>query len=333
MYEWDDDWLARTVEEAIDPDLPIVDPHHHLWEREGFLRYVLPDLHADTGAGHRVEKTVFVECAWDYRTDGPATLRPVGETEAVVRLAEVSASHGAEIAGIVGFADLTLGEGVDEVLSAHVEAGRGRFRGIRHATAFDADPRIRRTHTLPTVQLMADPAFRAGVARLPAHGLSFDAWLYHPQVPELTALARAVPECTFVLDHLGGMLGTGPYEGRRAEILEQWHLDMADLATCPNVIVKLGGIGMVVFGLGFESRPEPPSSADLAASWTEPIVATIERFGVDRCMFESNFPVDKMSCSYVVLWNAFKRIADLAGAGEAERAALFHDTATRVYRL
>ena len=269
------------------------------------------------------------------RPDGAtdATVEAVGKLSEAFEVVEDARGSLYRFHRLSGTADLTLGEGVDEVLSAHVEAGRGRFRGIRHATAFDSDPRIRRTHTLPTVQLMADPAFRAGVARLPAHGLSFDAWLYHPQVPELTALARAVPECTFVLDHLGGMLGTGPYEGRRAEILERWHLDMADLATCPNVIVKLGGIGMVVFGLGFESRPEPPSSADLAASWTEPIVATIERFGVDRCMFESNFPVDKMSCSYVVLWNAFKRIADLAGAGEAERAALFHDTATRVYRL
>ena len=195
MYEWDDAWLARTVEDVIDPDLPIVDPHHHLWERDGFLRYLLDDLHADTGAGHRVEQTVFVECAWDYRTSGPEELRPVGETEAVVRLGEESASRGAEMAGIVGFADLTLGDAVDEVLAAHVEAGRGRFRGIRHATAFDPDPRIRRTHTLPTANLMADPSFRAGVARLAAHGLSFDAWLYHPQIPELTALARAVPEC------------------------------------------------------------------------------------------------------------------------------------------
>jgi predicted TIM-barrel fold metal-dependent hydrolase len=178
---------------------------------------------------------------------------------------------------------------------------------------------------------MAEPAFRAGVARLAAHDLSCDAWLYHPQIPELTALARAVPECTFVLDHLGGMLGTGPYEGRRAEILEQWHLDIAELATCPNVVVKLGGIGMVVFGLGFEARPAAPTSADLAAAWSDPILAAIDRFGVDRCMFESNFPVDKASCSYTVLWNSFKRLT--SGCSAAEKAQLFHDTAARVYRI
>ena len=333
MYVWDEEWVAGTVEEVLDPDLAIVDPHHHLWDREGLGLYLLPQLHADTGAGHRVEKTVFVECMWGYRDDGPEHLRPVGETETVAAVAADSAAAGAEIAGIVGFADLTLGDAVDEVLDAHVSAGQGRFRGIRHATAFDPDPRIRRTHTRPTAQLMADPSFRAGTARLPEHGLSFDAWLYHPQIPELTGLARAVPECTFVLDHLGGPLGTGPYEGRRAEILEQWHLDMAELATCPNVVVKLGGIGMVVFGLGFEALPAPPTSAQLAEAWAEPILAAIERFGVERCMFESNFPVDKMSCSYVVLWNAFKRIAADAGAGPAERAALFRDTATSVYRL
>jgi predicted TIM-barrel fold metal-dependent hydrolase len=161
--------------------------------------------------------------------------------------------------------------------------------------------------------------------------LSFDAWLYHPQIPELTALARAVPEGTFVLDHLGGLLGVGPYEGQRDEILAQWRLDIADLASCPNVVVKLGGIGMVVFGLGFEQLPEPPSSDDLVAAWSGPISYAIEQFGVDRCMFESNFPVDRISFSYAALWNAFKSMT--ADASSAERDALFRGTAARVYRL
>lgn len=334
MYVWDDAWLARRTEAALDPELPIIDPHHHLWERDGMGRYLLGDLHGDTGAGHRVEATVFVECAWGYRPDGPEHLRPVGETETVAAIAEQSAAEGggrAEIKGIVSFADLTLGDAVQEVLDAHADAGRGRFRGIRHATAFDPDPRVRRTHTRPTAGLMADDAFRRGVARLAAAGLSFDAWIYHPQIPELTALARAVPDCTFVLDHLGGMLGTGPYEGRRAEILEQWRIDLAELATCPNVVVKLGGIGMVVFGLGFEQQPDPPTSDDLVAAWGGPLTFAIEQFGADRCMFESNFPVDKMSCSYATLWNAFKKVA--AGASPAERDALFRATAVRAYRL
>jgi predicted TIM-barrel fold metal-dependent hydrolase len=331
MYVWNDAWLAGTSEAIVEPDRPIVDPHHHLWVREGLPTYLLPELHADTGSGHRVEATVFVECAWSYRTDGPDELKPVGETEAVAAVAEQSAASGAEIRGIVSFADLRLGDAVDEVLDAHLEAGRGRFRGIRHATALDADPRIRRTHTRPTAGLMADDDFRRGAHRLAAKGLSFDAWLYHPQIPELTALARAVPEGTFVLDHLGGLLGVGPYEGQRDEILAQWRLDIADLASCPNVVVKLGGIGMVVFGLGFEQLPEPPSSDDLVAAWSEPISYAIEQFGVDRCMFESNFPVDKMSCPYAVLWNAFKKIA--AGASDDEKEALFRSTATSVYRL
>lgn len=329
-FVWDDAWLDRRHEDVLEPALAIIDPHHHLWERAG-ARYLLDDLHADTETGHRVEATVFVECGWAYRPDGPDHLRPVGETEAVAAVAGGSAASGAEIAGIVGFADMILGAAVGEVLDAHIEAGRGRFRGIRHATAHDPDPRVHRTHSKPFAGMMADDRFRAGVRCLAARGFSFDAWLYHPQIPELTALARAVPECSFVLDHLGGMLGTGPYAGRRAEILEGWAPAMAELATCPNVVVKLGGIGMAMFGLGFEARAEPPSSEDLAAAWRAPICDTIERFGVERCMFESNFPVDRVSCSYVTLWNAFKRIT--SGASAPEKAALFSGTAARVYRL
>jgi L-fuconolactonase len=330
VYVWDDRWLDRSVEEPIDPDVPLVDPHHHLWDHEGMGRYLLDELHADTGGGHQVEATVFVECAWGYRPDGPVALRPVGETEAVAAVAEAVTS-GAEIRGIVSFADLTLGDAVDDVLDAHTETGRGRFRGIRHAAAYVSDRAVRRTHTRPAPQLMADAAFRLGAHRLGARGLSFDTWLYHPQIPELTDLARAVPECTFVLDHLGGILGIGSYAGQRAEILRQWRLDMSELAGCPNVVVKLGGIGMVVAGLGFEQHADPPSSDDLVAAWGAPIAFTIEQFGAERCMFESNFPVDRMSCSYVTLWNAFKKMA--ADASTDERAALLGGTATRVYRL
>ena len=331
MYLWNDEWLARRTEEVIDPELAIVDPHHHLWQREGMHTYLLDELHGDTGAGHRVEATVFIECGWGYRVDGPSHLRPVGETEAVTTIADTSAASGAAIKAIVGLADLTLGDGVDDVLDAHIETGRGRFRGIRHATAFDADPRVRRTHTRPSAGLMADPAYRRGVERMASKGLSFDAWIYHPQIPELTDLARAVPDCTFVLDHLGGPLGIGPYEGKRAEILEKWRHDITELARAPNVVMKLGGIGMAVYGAGFEKRADPPTSQDIAAEWGGPITFAIEQFGAERCMFESNFPVDKVSCSYVTLWNAFKRIA--AGASPDEKAALFRGTASRVYRI
>jgi predicted TIM-barrel fold metal-dependent hydrolase len=330
MYVWKDPWLATYEEEALEPELPIVDPHHHLWERDGMLTYLLDELHADTGAGHRVEATVFLECMWGYREDGPEHLRPVGETEAVATLAEKSAATGAEIAGIVSFADLTH-EAVGDVLDAHVDAGKGRFRGIRHATAFDPDPRIRRTHTRPPEGLMGDAAFVRGARVLAERGLCFDAWLYHPQIPELTALARAVPEGRFVLDHLGGILGIGPYEGRRDEVLAGWRRDLAELAACPNVSLKVGGIGMVVYGQGFEQRDTPPTSDDLLAVWAEPLRFAIEAFGPERCMFESNFPVDKVSCSYVVLWNAFKKVS--ADLSPTERLQLFSGTAREFYRL
>jgi predicted TIM-barrel fold metal-dependent hydrolase len=333
MSMWDDAWLAQHGEAILEPELPIVDAHHHLWRRDGAQPYHLAELHADTGAGHRVEQTVFVECAWAYRTDGLEALRPVGETEAVAEVAAASARRGgAEIAGIVGRADMALGDAVDEVLAAHEVAGQGRFRGIRHATAYDPDPRVRRSHTKPPHGLLGDAQFRRGVARLAARGHSFDAWLYHPQIPELTALAQALPEAPIVLDHLGGPLAVGPYEGRRDEVVGSWRADMAALAACPNVTVKLGGIGMAVFGTPIERDDRRPlTSAELAAEWAGPILHVIEQLGPDRCMFESNFPVDKAACSYVTLWNAFKRIA--AGASEPEKTALFSATARRVYRL
>jgi L-fuconolactonase len=330
VIEWDGEWLDKGVEAALDPDLPIVDPHHHLWDTQ--RPYLLPELRADTGGGHRVEATVFVECGWHHRRDGPEELRPVGETEAVATLADASeADGGAAIRAIVGHADMRLGDGVQAVLDAHAVAAGGRLRGIRHSVTHDDEERLGRYNPGSVPHLMADGAFRAGVRRLAASGLSFDAWLFHTQIPELTDLARALPECVFVLDHLGGPLGIGRFGGRRDAVLEGWRVDVAALARCPNVNVKLGGIGMPMFGLRYHVRPEPPSSDDLARDWAGPITYVIEQFGAERCMFESNFPVDKLSCSYVTLWNAFKKMA--ADASAPERAALFHDTATRVYRL
>lgn len=328
------EWLEKVKEAALEPALPIIDPHHHLWDHPG-SRYELDELMADVAQGHNIRATVFVECKSMYRDSGPDALKPLGETEYVNGIAAKSASGGfgetRVAAAIVGFADLRLGNAVDEVLEAHIAVAPARFRGIRHASAFDDSPDVRASHTLPPKGLLGLPAFREGYARLAKYGLSFDAWLYHTQIPELTALARANPETTIVFDHFGGPIGIGPYEGKRAEIFAQWKKDVAELASCPNVVAKLGGINMAVNGFGWHKRELPPTSDELVAATRDWYLHSIDVFGPGRCMFESNFPVDKLSCSYGVLWNAFKKIA--GGFSEAEKASLFHDTAKRVYRL
>lgn len=330
----DEAWLASRQEEILEPDLPICDPHHHLWDFPAH-RYLLPELLADTGSGHRIESTVFVECTAFYRAGGPPELRVVGEAEFVNGVAAMAASgrYGPTLAcaGIVGRADLALGARVEEVLAALVAAGNGRFRGIRHAAGWDASDAIHNSHTAPPRELYRDPAFREGFARLRRFELSFDAWLYHPQLSDVTDLARAFPEQSIVLDHVGGPLGIGPYAGRREAIFAEWRRAIRDLAACPNVYVKLGGLGMKICGFEFHKRPQPPSSEELAAAWRPYVETCIEAFGPERCMFESNFPVDKASCSYALLWNAFKRLA--AGASADEKAALFRGTAMRFYRL
>jgi len=321
------------MEEILEPERPICDPHHHLWDHPG-RRYLIDELLADTGSGHNVVATVFVECMSMYRASGPPEMRPVGETEFVNGVAAMSASGGfgatRVASGIVSFADLALGDRVGAVLDRHLAASP-RFRGIRHAAGWDASDQIRNSHTNPPPGLYADPRFRRGFAELAPRGLSFDAWLYHPQLPELTDLAKAFPDTTIILDHFGGPLGIGPYAGRRAEVFAAWKGAIRALADCPNVVVKLGGLVMPLNGFGFHKREQPIGSVELAEATRDWYLHTIECFGVERCMFESNFPVDKVSVSYRVLWNSFKRIT--AGFSVAERSALFHDTAVRVYRL
>ena len=333
-YGTDAAWLDRRREEILEPDLAICDPHHHLWDFPA-NRYLLPELLADTGSGHRIERTVFVECTAFYRADGPEALRVTGETEFVNGAAAMAASgrYGATraCAGIVGYADLTRGGAAEEALAAHVAAGNGRFRGIRHAAGWDASPDVQNSHTQPPAELYRRADFRAGFAKLRQFGLSFDVWLYHPQLADVADLADAFPDQPMVLDHVGGPLGIGPYEGKRDEIFPRWRQSIRELARRPNLTVKLGGLGMKICGFAFHKRPEPPSSEELAALWRPYVETCIEAFGAPRCMFESNFPVDKVSCSYAVLWNAFKRLA--RGASAAEKAALFRDTAMRFYRL
>ncbi len=327
------EWLGQVREEILEPDLPICDPHHHLWDHPR-SRYLLEDLLADTGSGHNVMSTVFLECSSMYRADGPAALRPVGETEFVNGVAAMSASGGygqtRACLGIVGFADLTLGAAVGEVLDAHMRV-TDRFKGIRHAAGWDESPDVRNSHTDPFQHLLLDAKFREGFAELGPRGLSFDAWLYHTQIPELTDLARAFPDVPIVFNHFGGPLGIGPYAGRRAEVFDAWKPAVAELAACPNVVAKLGGLLMPVNGFGFHKRERPATSDEIVAATGDWYRHALDCFGPSRCMFESNFPVDRQSCSYAVLWNAFKKLA--AGFSAAEKADLFHDTAARVYRL
>ena len=326
-------WLALTAEDAIDPDLPICDPHHHFWDRPS-SRYILEDLLGDTGSGHNITETVFVECSSEYLEDGPEALKVVGETVYVQGIAAESATgnHGstAVAAGIVSTADFTLGDPVTEVLEAHLEASPNRFRGIRHRAAWDANVNANVAGAPPEGILM-DSKFREGYARMEPMNLSFEGWVYHPQIPEVTDLARAFPNITIILNHIGGPIGIGPYQGRRDEVLETWKQSMADLATCPNVTVKVGGLGMVFTGYDWHERDQPIGSEELAEAMKPYYLYCIEQFGPDRCMFESNFPVDKVSYSYNMMWNAFKRISE--GFSDSEKASLFRDTARRAYRL
>ena len=333
-----DEWLARTVEPTLEPDLSICDPHHHLWDfrRDSVAtRYLLDEFLEDLSSGHNVVSTVFVECGTMFRADGPEALRPVGETEFVAGIAAMSESgqYGRTriAAGIVGTASLELGDRAADVLDRQIAAAGGRLRGIRQGATWHASPEVPNHRTGPAPDLYLDARFRDGFRHLAPRGLSFEGWCYHTQIPDLTDLARAFPGTTIVLDHFGGPLGVGPYAGRADEVFAEWRRYAAPLAACPNVFAKLGGIAMVVNGFGWHERDAPPTSEALMEATRRYYEHTIELFGVERCMFESNFPMEKVSCSYNVLWNSFKRLT--AGYSADERALLFHDTAARVYRL
>ena len=321
---------TATDETPLEPDLPICDPHHHLWRRPN-NPYLLDDFLRDASGGHRIVSSVAVECGARYREEGPPELRPVGETEFLEGIAaENSRAENATAvaAAIVAYADLALGDGVAGVLEAHREASPTRLRGIRYSTMWDASDSFR---SVPRPGLLRDNAVRKGFACLQPLGLSFDAWLYHPQIAELVELARAFPDVPIILDHIGGPLGLGPYEGRRNEVFQAWSADITALSSCPNVVLKLGGVGSLRSGYDWHTREPKPGSAELAEAMRPYFEFCIEKFGAGRCMFESNFPVDRVSYSYVSVWNAFKIMAQ--GYSDAERDALSHDTAARVYWL
>jgi predicted TIM-barrel fold metal-dependent hydrolase len=338
IFPPDEDWLALAEPEtAIEPDLPIIDTHHHLWDLKKTTghRYLLDEFLADTGSGHNIIATVFLNSYdWD-KAVGPQELRPVTETEVAAGIAAMcdTGIYGRTkvAAGIVSFADMTLGDRVVPVLEEHIRAGGGRFRGIRHSGGYDADPTIGNSFAGMVPDFYLRPDFRTGFKRLIAMGLSFDAWLYHPQLSTVTDLARAFPDANIIMGHCGCPLGYGPYAGRKDEVFAAWKASMAELAACPNVSIKLGGMMMRLAAYDYNVVPRPPTSAELAAMWGPYIETCIELFGADRAMFESNFPVEKMGIGYLALWNAFKRV--VSGASAEEKRALFSGNARRIYRL
>ena len=324
------EWLALHQEEAIEPDLPIIDAHHHIYDRPD-NRYLPAQLIEDVSSGHRIVATVFIECRAGYRLDLDELMQPVGEVEYVSRIAETAPGPTRICEAIVGYADLDAGSRAAQVLEAEIEAGKGRFKGVRNISAWHNDPAARGSVAEPPPDLYSRQSFREGFACLAPLGLSFDAWLYHTQIDELVELARLNPTTAIVLNHVGGPIGIGPYAGRRTEVFTEWRAAMRRLALCENISIKIGGFGMRLFGFGFHEEPTPPDSVTLSVTWRPYVETCIEIFGPERCMFESNFPVDKGAVSYAVLWNAFKRVTATHTSGE--RAALFHGSAARFYRI
>lgn len=325
-------WTGLLREEALEPDLPIIDPHHHIWDDERG-RYMSSELMQDLSSGHRIEATVFVQFKSGYRKEGPVSMQPVGEVEFARSFADDWAMRtpgGPRLCdGIIAHADLTLGDEVQLVLDAMAEAGGKRLKGIRHGATWDAGSAgYGRTFAKP--RLLSDVAFRRGFARLAPMGLTFDAWLFYPQLPDLVSLLRDYPDAPVVMDHAGGVLGVDPHTDRDA-VFDTWRENLKQVASCPNASVKIGGLGMLYAGWDFHLRDMPPSSEDLATAWRPYVETCIDLFGPERCMFESNFPVDKQTCGYGVLWNAFKRITERFSP--SEKLALYSGTAARVYRL
>ena len=331
-----DDWLALTPEPTLEPEIPICDPHHHFWdyrtERIPHQRYLLHELAADINSGHNVRSTVFVEARSMYRTDGPEEMRPVGEVEFVQGLAAGSATGlygpGRAAAAIIGYADLKLGDRVEPVLEALQAASPNRFRGIRHSVTWDPHPEM---DNREPQGILATDNFRAGARVLARKGMTLEGWMYFPQLPELADFAKAVPDLTIILNHIGGLMRTGPYANRGDELMATWRSGIAAVAACPNVNIKLGGVGMPRTGFDWHDRDQPVGSEELAESMAPLMNYCIEQFGPSRSMFESNFPVDKVAYSYNVMYNAFKRLSK--GYSANERAAMFHDTAARVYQI
>lgn len=322
-----EDWLALTQEPVLAPEQPILDAHHHMWDRpEG--RYRSEELMQDLGQGHDIRASIYVQCRTGYRALGPAELQPVGEIETILDWGRATPDHPT---GIIGFADLQLGAAVRPVLEALAEAGQGKLCGIRNTTAYHADPAVRSNPRPAPDGLLRSDAFRAGAGLLSEFGLTLDVWAYQTQLDEVCALAKALPDLTIVIDHCGGPLGVGPYRHDDPTAFAEWRNAVRRVAVHPNTRVKIGGFGLSVMGYNYASRPTPPHSNELAADWAPHVETCLEAFGAERSMFESNFPVDKGQFGYRAVWNAFKRLA--APLTDRERADLFWRCASRCYGI
>jgi len=326
-------WLASTPEAAVEPELDIIDAHHHLWDAPR-PRYLLDEFLADASGGHRVVSTVYVQCHAMYRAHGGDAEKSLGETEFATGMAAMSASgaYGSTRVcdGIVGYVDLRLPQ-AGALLQQHQNIAGSRFKGVRNMSAWHPDPGVSATSIVNPKDLLTDPDFRRGLGTLTDLGLVFDAFLFHSQLDDLIDLAQACPAATIVLNHYGTPLGVGPYADQRRAVFADWSARMARLADFPNVYVKLGGLTMRVAGFGFEKQPQAPSSDQLAQAWQPYFDHVVQQFGAQRCMFESNFPVDKSGCGYTVLWNACKKLC--AKLPTVDRRALLAQTARRVYKL
>jgi len=322
------EWLEQVVENIIEPELPILDPHHHMWPQGQGLPYTRDDLHRDADAGHNIVKTIFMECGSAYNRDAPEHLRSLGETAYIAD--QAFSDPKPLIAGIISSIDLRRDDR-DELIDAHLAASRGLFRGVRDALARASHPEAMMIPGTCPENLYLDSSFRRGVARLGERGFTYDSWHYHHQNGEFLELARATPGTTMVLDHFGTPVGVGPYASQREEIFAQWKKDIAEIAKCPNVVAKIGGLAMPDNGFGWHTADRPPTSDEFIAQQSRYYLHAIECFSPARCMLESNFPVDRLSLSYGILWNAYKKMTVHFSA--SERADLFYGTAARTYKL
>jgi len=327
----DDSWLSKLKEEILEPDLVIVDPHHHLWLRNGYS-YLMPEFAADLGSGHKVVATVFAECHSMYRKDGPEQELSLGETEFVRGQAAMSDSgqYGPTRAcqALFGNVDLTLGADVSVLLEKHIDISGGRFRGVRYSTGWDRDERIQNVVANPN--MLVDARVITASRALVEQNLSLDCWLYHPQLKEVAQLADALPDLRIILNHVGSPILGGPNRGKVDEVFADWREQIQMVAKRQNVFVKLGALPIRMPGFDGD-RKLPPGSEEVAAAWKPWLHACIDAFGSSRSMFESNFPVQKRWCSYQVCWNAFKRIA--AEFSLDEKKDLFGGAAARAYNL